>query len=163
MTDHDPLCPTDQNLPSIDQPCWFCDLIARIVERERKTMSDRLLTLYLQLGDMLNDYSHAEAVAAKLVEVICENAESEAWLENSNQQLRGQITQSIQNGYKLRRERDAALAEVAALREQVEDKPRLQVKCPECGQVIPMPLVLLIGEVVDGDLLIDIEPDTADL
>ena len=118
MADHDPLCPAHPARPWAQTDCR-CGLIARVVDQERKAMSDRLLTLYLQLGDMLNDYNHAEAVAAKLVEVICENAESEAWLEDSNQQLRGQITQSIQNGYKLRRERDAALAEVAALRDEI--------------------------------------------
>ena len=43
------------------------------------------------------------------------------------------------------------------------DKPRLQVECPECGQVIPVPLVLLIGDPVDGDVPVEVEPDTADL
>lgn len=42
-------------------------------------------------------------------------------------------------------------------------KPSLQVECPECHEVIPVPLVLSIGEPLDGDLPIDVEPDTADL
>lgn len=70
-----------------------------------RTTSDPGAPTFRDLG------SHAEHVAARLVEVICEDAESEAWLEESNQQLQGQITQLIQNGYRLRRERDAARAE----------------------------------------------------
>lgn len=42
-------------------------------------------------------------------------------------------------------------------------KPALQVECPECAQVIAVPLTLSIGNPVDGDLPIEVEADTADL
>ena len=101
MADHDPMCPHITQRPSPQEcedllPC-LCRLIAhvRADEREqvgrvwakredlllgdievaradeRAALNGKLLTLYLQLGDMLNDYNHAEAVAARLVEVIC--------------------------------------------------------------------------------------------
>ena len=42
-------------------------------------------------------------------------------------------------------------------------RPLLQVECPECHEVIPVPLVLHIGDLVDGDLPVEVEPDMADL
>ena len=65
--DHDPLCPTDQNLPSIDHPCWFCALIARVRADERV----RWGLGWAAAADNVQALAHAEAVAARLVEVVC--------------------------------------------------------------------------------------------
>lgn len=43
-------------------------------------------------------------------------------------------------------------------------KPKaLHIECPECGEVIPVPLTMRMGEVVDGSVTINVESDTADL
>ena len=43
-------------------------------------------------------------------------------------------------------------------------KPKsLHIECPECHDVIPVPLAMTVGEVVDGSVTINVEPDMADL
>lgn len=85
-------------------------------------------------------YAHAESIAARLVEVICEDAESEAWIEDSNQQLQEQITGLIQTGYALRRDLKQALAELAEVRERIAQaieaamESHLNCPHPECAQ-----------------------------
>ena len=39
----------------------------------------------------------------------------------------------------------------------------LHIECPGCGDIIPVPLTLSVGEVVDGSVTINVESDTADL
>lgn len=39
---HDPLCPTDQNLPSIEHPCWFCEFVARVRADERERLWEQI-------------------------------------------------------------------------------------------------------------------------
>lgn len=77
-------------------------------------------------------YAHAESIAARLVEVICEDAESEAWIEDSNQQLQEQITGLIQTGYALRRDLKQALAELAEVRERIAQEIEA-FHAAECG------------------------------
>lgn len=39
----------------------------------------------------------------------------------------------------------------------------LQIECPECHEVIAVPLDLRIGQPVEGNLPVEVEPDMADL
>jgi hypothetical protein len=41
--------------------------------------------------------------------------------------------------------------------------PPLQIECPECAEVIPVPLIMQASTVVDGSLSVNVEPDMADL
>ena len=61
------------------------------------------------------DLASADTIAARLVEVICEDAESEAWLEETIRQLQDQITELIVEVRECRRERDHARAIAVAL------------------------------------------------
>jgi hypothetical protein len=74
MTEHDPMCPqydqTEHTIAMFDTPCR-CEEYARVRADERqraypgREVRSQLVRAYAQL-------SHAEAVAARLVEVICE-------------------------------------------------------------------------------------------
>jgi hypothetical protein len=104
---------------------------------ERAALNGKLLRLYTQ-------NAHAEAVAAKLVEVICEDAETIDGLRGALWDLahvRGAVDEIVREEVArlrvesmdaLTAERDAARAEVAALREQ---KPIGTVEFIETGMV----------------------------
>lgn len=114
MTDHDPLCQWD-SYPVFD---CRCDLIARVVERERSTMDAREASVRADeakkwYGRAIEDqhavatmFAHDEAVAAKLVEEVCRD-------EVLIQTLHGALIEAAD-------QRDAARAEVERLRDQVE-------------------------------------------
>jgi rubrerythrin len=103
MTDHDPLCREDTRLTLGDQTLCDCDLIARVRADERKH------TPYSRTAAGVR--AHAEAVAAKLVEVICQQERGkDAW-------------RKIAHGY--RDELAEALQKVAALDDHLATLKRL--------------------------------------
>jgi hypothetical protein len=104
VDDYDPMCPASlariEHRPDICR----CEEYARIRYDEfNKAYED-------VIGRARKGYAHAEAVAAKLVEVICDM--------DDDHQIDEQALRYVRN------QRDAARAEVAALRELVEVQGR---------------------------------------
>ena len=108
MTEHDALCPQRHQYRGHKSRC-VCALLAaaRADERERWGLG------WVAAADNVQALAHAEAVAAKLVEVIVRQ-EYEA-------DRQGDLIIESQAAIirRLTNERDAARAEVAALREEV--------------------------------------------
>ena len=102
MTDHDPLCPSGPPGSLANRITCECDLIARVVDREAERHHPTRRTAH---GFAVCQRCHAESVAARLVEVICElsaeRASADRW------------------AHVFEAQRDAARAEVAALRRLV--------------------------------------------
>ena len=90
MSGHDEFCEYETDELGVVEWC-ICSRLraARADERARGELTRQMQAL---------EIAHAEAVAARLVAVICDDAESEAWFEDSNDQLQDQITELIQKG-----------------------------------------------------------------
>ena len=109
MSDHDPLCP---RMRGADDWC--------ICERLRAARADEADQWAAMCHAYLDNYAHAEAVAAKLVDVICEQ---DMWLRQADtayeetDRQRDMIFDAMQEA---RRERDAARAEAASVSAEID-------------------------------------------
>jgi hypothetical protein len=124
--DHDALCqwantPTHRDRAAT---CPRCALIARVRAEERAKYHRRPI-----LKDAV-EWGHAEEVAARLVEVICEQERewenAMQWQEESNEQW-------IETLDKTRAERDAARAEAAELQASVAEYKNALYRCQTKG------------------------------
>ena len=113
MSDHDPMCRgtrKEWNGPREYRHVCDCDLIARVRADEAECPSQSTIRRVADRA-FRDGYAHAEAVAAKLVEVIVQD---DLWRELLEAKL-DRISLMWRAACK---ERDAARAEVAALRKQ---------------------------------------------
>lgn len=148
MADHDPMCP---NLRPIGDPEWDicdCSLIARVRADEREQPAPAGWGIPVYEHERVRDerdraregerilsglLAHAEAVAMRMVEVICEDGHWRELLEakldrislmwqaacNERDAARAEVEKWKINASMAQHERDAARAEVGALREQM--------------------------------------------
>jgi hypothetical protein len=124
--DHDPLCQWANTPTHRDRAasCPRCALIARVragEEAQAAKVHREILGRYI---------AHAEEVAARLVEVICEQERewenAMQWQEESNEQW-------IETLDKTRAERDAARAEAAELQASVAEYKDALYRCQTKG------------------------------
>lgn len=105
MTTHDPLC-WRSHRPDLSGLLCDCDLIASVVEREETQAAKAHREI---LGRYI---AHAEQVAARLVEVIVQDNVNLVWAHRWRQDA-----EAARDHYE--EQRDAARAEIAALRREL--------------------------------------------
>lgn len=106
MTEHDPLCQHSNPVPDVS--AWCSCPALRLARADERAQFDALVDERDRLVDAALDF--AEAVAAKLVRVICEDAATISAEESAAKHL-------LRTWQHTRAERDAARAEAAALRD----------------------------------------------